>query len=236
MRGWSSCICLLAACSFEKGVGTSSNDGSTGGDAAPLVCPMMKREWIADFSIDPTTQNLNGDPEPDWRVRDGGAFPGLLADGVWSIGGTPSVSLDTQPKVDFKNRTRATARMRATSAGTRGVMLWLNVDYSPMTFMPLYLEVRLEPDGLTQTATLYGKDPVGEITLQTFPDLGTGFVDVRLEIDAMMNTVTAQVGNAERYSYAYTPIPREMNDDRFATLVAYGSDGQFDEARIETCQ
>jgi hypothetical protein len=232
MRGWST-IVLLCGCSFDHGTARGADANIlVGADAAPLTCP-TKFVWTADFTVDPTTLNNNAGPEPDWRVREGGAFPGWLTDGVWSIGG-PTVSLDTQPKTDFNRRTRATARMRNTSAaGTHGVMLSLNADYSPMTFMPLYVELRLAEDGTSQTATLYGKDMAGEITIAVFPDLGTDMLDVMLDVDPMMNEVTVRIGNLSA-THVYMPIPRMMNDDRFATLSAY-SDSEVDDARVEVC-
>jgi hypothetical protein len=190
----------------------------------------MKRAWTADFSADPTTLNLNGDPVVDWRIREGGGFPGQLADGVWTI--EPTATLDTQPKTDFNRRMRATARMRNTAMGTRGVMLALNVDYSPMTFMPLYLEVRL--DGDHQIATLFGRDPTAEIVIATFADLGTGMIDVLIDIDPMQNTLVVNVGAASS-THVYRPIPRNTNDDRYASLIAYSA-GEFDDVRVEVCQ
>ncbi|HEY5945628.1 MAG TPA: hypothetical protein VIV40_09050 [Kofleriaceae bacterium] len=240
---WSYAIalcCVVAGCQFNHGAAGVDAVDVVAGDAAspdakPLAC-ILKHTWTADFSIDPTTLNLNGDPEPDWRIREGGTFPGQLADGVWSVARTDAVSLDTQPKTDFNRPMRATARMRNTSsAGTRGVILSLNVDYTPMTFMPLLLEVRLDADEQHQTVTLFSKGPTVEMPIVTFPNLGTGFVDALVDIDPMQNTVTVQVGS-ESSTHVYTPIPRNMNDDRFATLFDYGSDGQFDEARIEVCQ
>ena len=236
MRGWC-VVALISGCTFPDGK-AAPPDGAAGAGGftiEPLPCPMT-RAWVADFSSDPTTQNLNGDPELDWHIREGGALPGLLADGIWSIATTTPaamISLDTQPKVDFNRRTRAIARLRATSAGTRGVMVWLDVDYTPMTFMPLYLELQL--DGADQVATLHGKDELVELTFATFTGLGTGFVDVMLDVDPMNDRVDVRVGD-QTSSHVYTPIPRMMNDDRFATLVAYGSDGEFDEAKIEVCR
>jgi hypothetical protein len=227
--------CALSACQFEHRVAGDVVDdpgGSIPPDAAPLPCA-MKRTWTADFSADPTTLNLNGDPVADWRIREGGVLPGALADGVWSIDG-PIVSLDTQPKTDFNRRMRATTRMRNTAMGTRGVVLALNVDYSPMTYMPLSLEISLDAEHERQTATLFAKDGASQLALATFPDLTTEMVDVLLDIDPMQNTVTVAVG-ATSSLHAYAPIPREMNDDRFATLVAYSA-AEIDDARIELCQ
>jgi hypothetical protein len=236
MRWWNAIGIGLAfaACSYEHGVAPDAAiDPGITDDGAPLPCA-MKRVWSADFSADPTTLNLNGDPVSDWRIREGGGLPGLLSDGVWSVAGAPMLALDTQPKTDFNRRMRATARMRNTVMGTRGVMLWLNVDYSRMHFMPLFFEVRLDAEHGRQLATLFGKDATSEYVIATFSDLGTGMVDVTIDIDPMQDMVTVKVGAASA-SHVYIPIERAMNDDRFATLAAY-SDGEFDEARIELCQ
>jgi hypothetical protein len=236
MRWWNAIglSCALAACRFEHAVATGAGaDAGSTVDAAPLPCA-NKRVWSADFTADPTTLNLNGDPVVDWRIREGGGLPGVLADGVWSIGGAPTVSLDTQPKAEFNRRLRATARMRNIAMGTRGVVLALNVDYSPMTYMPLYLEVRLDEEHERQSATLVAKDGAIDIVVATFVDLGTGMIDVVLDVDPMQNQLAVSVG-AETATHVYTPIPRNMNDDRFATLVAY-SESEIDDARIELCQ
>lgn len=233
MRGWSALI-LVCGCSFEHGTAAETPEADAAAvDVEPLPCT-VRFAWTADFTVDPTTLNNNAGPEADWRLREGGAFPGLLADGLWSVTSTAGVTLDTQPKTDFNRRTRATARLRNTStAGTRGVLLSLNADYSPMTFMPLYLEVRLAADAATQTATLFGKDATGEITIASFPDLTTGMLDVMLDIDPAANQVTVRAGTAIS-THVYNPIAREMNDDRFATLAAY-SDSEVDDVRVEVC-
>lgn len=237
MRWWNALgiSCALAACQFDHASAPEGLDAAAAaGDAAPLPCA-NKRVWSADFTIDPTTLNQNGDPALDWRIRAGGGLPGQLTDGVWSVADV--VSLDTQPKADFNRRLRATARMRHTAigaTGTRGVMLWLNVDYSPMTYAPLYLELVLDAEHARQTATLFATTATGELALATFPDLTTGMVDVMLDVDPMQNTVSVAVGGLTS-SHVYTPIPRNMNDDRFATLVAYSA-AEIDDARIELCQ
>jgi hypothetical protein len=232
MRGWS-VLFLVCGCSFEHGTASDTSEADASFDVTPLPCT-ARYVWTADFTVDPTTLNNNAGPEPDWRLREGGAFPGLLAGGLWSVTSSAPVTLDTQPKTDFNRRTRAIARLRNTSvAGTRGVLLSLNADYSPMTFMPLYLEVRLASDAATQTATLYGRNATGEITIASFPDLTTGMLDVMLDIDPTANQVTLRAGNASS-THVYDPISREMNDDRFATLAAY-SDSEVDDVRVEVC-
>ena len=235
MRRWIALGFALIGCQFERGTAASPDGaGGAGTGVEPLPCT-IKRTWAADFSIDPTTINANGDTVPDWRIRESGAFPGQLTDGVWALAGTPTVALDTQPKDNFNRRVRAIARLRNTSAGgTRGAVLALNVDYSPMTYMPLYLEVRLEPGEQAQTATLHGSDAGGDIVLATFAELGTGMVDVVVDVDPAKNSVTVQVGS-ESSTHGYTPIPRNMNDDRFASLATYDSATEFDAVRIELC-
>jgi hypothetical protein len=229
---------FLLACRFEHGeamttaADASADASAVGVDAAPLPCA-NKRVWSADFSADPTTLNLNGDPALDWRIREGGGLPGVLADGVWSIGSAAAVALDTQPKDNFNRRLRATARLRQTAMATRGVMLAINVDYSPMAYMPLFVEVRLDAEHERQSATLFAKTPTSELALASFLDLGTGMVDVMLDVDPMQNTVTVTVGT-ESSTHIYMPIPRNMNDDRYATVFA-SSAAEIDDARVELC-
>jgi hypothetical protein len=230
--------CHALGCRFDHGRTPSGPD-----DAEIDTAPDMSRPcgatkvWATDFSTDPTQLEANGDGVKDWRMRDGGMFPGLLMNGVWISAGTPLAPLDTAPKHDFATRLVATARYRNTAPPTSlGAVMWLNVDFTATTFMPLWLELRVDGGVAMQRAILHGKDAAqNDLPLITFGGLGAGMIDVELEIDPDHDLVTATVAGMTM-SATYVPIPRADNDDRFATLVAYGSPSEFDQARIEVCQ
>ena len=121
-------------------VGDAVVDVDVDGDPREIDAPgpCTTKVWATDFSTDPTQLDGNGDGLNDWRMRDGGTLPGTLANGLWQAPGSPVRSLDTEPKQDFSTRTKVSVRMRATAYdATAGAVFWINVDYTPTTFMPL---------------------------------------------------------------------------------------------------
>ena len=177
-----------------------------------------------------------GPPTSSTSTRDLGTLPGTLASGIWSEPGTPTRPLDSQPKQDFTTRTRVDLRMRnATRAGVYGAVFWINVDYTPTTFAPLYVDVQRTPNSAGHVVTLYGKsDPATQVVLAQANVSPYDFVDVSLDIRPDTKQVTVTIANVAQ-TRTYTEISRNGNDDRWATLVAYGADSDFDLARVEVC-
>lgn len=207
-------------------------DAAPGLDAAPL-CATALRVWEADFSTDPTGRDGNGDGVDDWIVRNGGTFPEVqLAGGVWQS--LPNIALDTQPKDDFDGLTIAEVRMRNTAAGGEGAVFWINADASGDEYAPIYVALALQLDG-SQTARVHGKrnNSTTELLYEE-TGLGAGFIDVRLEIDAVNDQVGVWLDGVHRGTRGYFSFPRP-DDNRFATLIAYSSASEFDRVRIETC-
>jgi len=244
---------LAAGCSFQPGRladGVPRDDSSVDGngdgndddaaidtmrDAAPLPCA-TQTVWLADFSADPTTVNGNGDGTNDWAMRDMGTLPGTLASGVWTEPGTPTRPLDSQPKQDFATPTRVDVRMRnSTRTGNYGAVFWINVDYTTTTFAPLYVNAQRLTNGAGHEVTLYGKtDAATSVVLVQATLIPFDFVDVSLDIRPATNTVTVAF-NGVSVDRTYTEIPRAGNDDRWATVLAWGADADFDLVRVEVC-
>jgi hypothetical protein len=229
---------LLAGCGFSvtaTETGTQAEpdalDTATVPDSALPWCAGTIRSWITDFTTDPTTLDLDGDGTEDWVVRNDGTFPSSeLIGGVWAA--APSPALDTRPMRDFTGRTRAFVTMRATAAGGTGATLWLNVDFSGGQFVPLWATLDEPGD---QRFVLHNKTPINnDVHLATRTSLGSGLVDIELDIDPSTSTVTAIVEGVVLGSYTFTRIA--ANADRFATVIAYGTAAEFDLVRIETCE
>lgn len=200
---------------------------------APSLCADTRRVWEADFSADPTALDLDGDSVADWVVRNGAGFPRAELDGgVWHA--SANLALDTQPKDAFDGLTMVEVRMRNIERGGEGAVFWINADTAGDTYAALYLSLTLRPNG-TQTLRLYSKrDNRTRETLHEQTRLGTGFVDVRLAIDAARDQVGIWIDGVDFGARNYFTFPRP-DDNRFATVIAYGSASEFDHVRIETC-
>jgi len=238
---------VVAGCGFRAGTysdltgtddasidGLSTEADADGVDAPPVVCanPTL---WTATFDVDPTTQNANGDGTNDWAMRDMGTVPGILANGIWAEPGSSIRPLDSQPKQDFATRTVVDVRMRNTvRASTFGAVMWINVDYTTTSFAPLYVVVQLQTGGTAQDVTVFHKtNPSTSVPLfQTTAD--TGFVDVRLDVDPAVDSVAITV-NGSTTPHTYSTINRNANDDRWATVLAWNGDSEFDTMRVSVC-
>lgn len=240
MRFVASVLVASAGCSFQLDAAAVDVDAPVpdasvdamrdAGD--PCLTPKI---WEADFSSDPELLDVNGDSIPDWDVRDGMLRPGTISNGVW-VAPTPP-PLDTQPKQDFRTRTRVHVRMRAVgttpqTANDHGAVFWINMNYGDGDFAPLWLDANR--NGSTQSLHLYTKDALQQrIELAKFADLGLELIDARLDIDPTLRTVAIQVG-AMTANVTYTEIPI-AGDDRWATVTAFSSSSEFDHVKVEVC-
>ncbi len=244
MRLVASALVALAGCGFDLEAAVSDASG-VGGEAPADAVPDAPRDagdlclapkiWEADFSTDPETLDVNGDSIPDWDFRNGLPRPGTISGGVW-VAPTPP-PLDTQPKQDFRTRTRVEVKMRSVgdtpqTPTSHGAVFWINVGYGDADFAPLWLDAnRL---GATQSLHLYTKNALQQpIELAALADLGLGFIDATLDIDPTAHTVELRVGAMTRTA-TYTEIPL-AGDDRWATLVAFSSSSEFDYVKVAVC-
>jgi hypothetical protein len=248
-----------APTSRDRTQGLESNDA--GGDAAPvpdaapaadadpapdaavaLPC-QVDRQWQADFSSDPTQQDLDGDGLGDWVIRGGSPFPTAeLQAGLWRS--ASGLALDTYPKLNFTAPTHVMVRMRHTgtpsspvkASGFEGAVFWINVDYASDGLQALYASVVRTTD-TTQVVRVFGKTTNSNTVQILGPrDVGADFVQLELTVDPAADTVSAVVDGT---SLGSTTLPRQTplnNDDRFATLIAPSTQGEFDEVRVIHCQ
>ena len=249
-------VCALAGCGFEHGAlgSHAGDDASVGDDAATMddaavtdgqldgpaistgVC--SGKVWLADFTNDPTAEDLNGDGTNDWAIRNGGTLdPAQLFGGIWHIpqAGDP---LDTQPKQNFTTRTIVDVRMRnTTTSGAKGAVFWINVGFNAGSFAPLFVDVKLQTDG-TQTAYVMTKNASSqEVKSATITGLASGFVDVHLDIhpDTLKATYSINDGSGASSATINLVRPTQTADDRWATVVAFSGASEFDRVKVEVC-
>jgi len=243
---WRFLVLALGACSYDPsragldptgdaaGVDQSMGHDGSNGDADSTWCGSTIRSWAADFSTDPTTLDVDGDSVADWTIRTGDPFPASeLVGGQWVT--PPSPALDTRPRVDFRGPTRVDIRMAATDSTGNGATFWINVDYQIDSFAPIWVTLLIT--GGDQTLVLHGKQ-VGndDIALVTITGVPAGLQDVHLEIDPVASTVAGSVGTTTIGPVTFDRLPRNGNDDRFGTVIAYNTSAEFDSVRIETCE
>jgi hypothetical protein len=209
---------------------SSSSSSSSGGEPG---CGGLW--WEADFDTDPTTLDVNEDGTEDWVVRPGGQFPvAELAGGVWSVSES-HVPLDTRPRDDFVTRTLVSVQMRTTEpGGDRGATFWINVDYTAGSFAAIFVNLPLN-DGAQRLRLMTRSDPSQEVLLTEVEDLSTEFVRVDLEIDPVADEVTLWIDRDLQGTFDFPVIPSTGNNDRFATLLAWGTDAEFRHVRVQRC-
>ncbi len=189
---------------------------------------LLSAVWELDFDSDPTGTDVNGDGIGDWVVRGGGTFdPESLVDGVWHADAT----LDTFPNNDFTELTTVDLQFRNTSVGGKGAVFWINLDRTGDTFGVVYASLALQPDG-TQILRIYTKtDNSTPVPLRTTLGLPDGFVKLRLVLDPGTDTVSITVNGHHQGTYTYATFDY-VNDDRFASILGWGSDAEFDHVSI----
>lgn len=188
--------------------------------------------WSADFSVDPTTLDVNDDAINDWAMRDGSPFPiEELTNGIWSSIGR---DLDTRPLDDFQSRLLVDVRMRATSPGFQGAVFWVNVNYD-VTFSPIWVRARGLPNGDQVVTLLHKTDGATSVPLIEVDGFDSDFIDVSLEIDTDAGEVSLWIDDNYEGTESYASFPIGGNDDRYATLIGWGATAEFDEVTIEQC-
>lgn len=196
--------------------------------------------WYADFSVDPTTIDLNGDGIDDFAVRGGGPLPGVLGGGMWTVPAASS-PLDTQPKQPFTTRVVIDVTMQdlTRGSGAHSTVCWINTAYTSTTFAPLFVDVRRDSDESTsQTISIYGKmgSNAVESSIDAFSFGDNNVHQYHLDIDPSALTYDLVVdGTMDRGSKTYYAIPLAGNDDQWATLDATGGNSVFEDFRVEVC-
>jgi hypothetical protein len=193
--------------------------------------------WHADFSVDPTTIDLNGDGIPDFGTRDGSPLAGVLGSGVWTVPAN-SAALDTHPAQPFTTRVVMDVVMRdlTRGSGDHSTVVWIDTSYTATSFAVLFLDLRRDSDTLdSQTWTTYGKIDDDE-TLIDYDYLEDDDVHhFHFDIDPTALTYDLSVDGYDEGTYNYYSMDRGSNNDEWATVDALGGDSEFDDFQVEVC-
>jgi len=186
---------------------------------------LLSGRWDARFDTDPTLDH-NGDGRADWVVRGGGSFKTVtLSGGVWYADAT----IDTYPDNNFTELTTVDVRYRSTSVGG-GALFSINADWAGGLYAPLMASVVLGADG-KQTLTV--SDMRGGMTIETLlkvPGLSSDFVDLRLIVDPVVDTVSVTVNGVHEGTFGYNSITPSV-DVRYASLVP-SAGAEFDDVSV----
>lgn len=200
----------------------------------PLPSCTAKLAWNAEFDVNPTTFDGNGDGTADWIMDRGAAFnPATLMGGQWRP--TGGSILDTRPLHPFDARTLVFARMQNLSVNLNqfpawGAIVWANLmNYSPQ-MMAVALFLRHEPTG-GQTLTLYMRSGPEVARWEGLPDRP---IDVALDLDPIARTARVWIDGAYRGQWPIPLVNQVM--DEFATVATFGGPSVFDHARFTVCQ
>ncbi len=185
--------------------------------------------WEADFAVDPTTVDLNGDGLPDWATDGGGPLgAATLVGGVWVL----NTTLNTNPGNDFVGLTTVEAVFRDTTLPGGGAAIRIPVDRSGSTYGAIIVRLALQ-SGDTQTLTIDTKpDGSTERRLFILPGLPNAYVTLRLLIDPALDTMNVRVNGQDRGTYAY--VRSAGDSDRSVKLYSQGGDtgAKFDYVRV----
>jgi len=194
---------------------------------------LLSQYWRADFDLNPTTSDANGDTAADFGMAGNTTFdPATLAGGIWYANG----ALETRPLSDFTTTTIVEARCRNTTTGGNGAVVRINADRQGGQYAPLLVCVQRQSDG-TQTITLSGKtSDAATKQLFTRQRLSSDHVRFRLTVVPESNVVNLQINGEDQGTFTYPTYPPSSTSDRFLTLYADTSLAEFDyvDVRVAT--
>jgi hypothetical protein len=189
---------------------------------------LLSAYWRADFDLNPTTTDGNGDSVADWAQTSGTFDPLTLASGVWS----PSNALETRPLYDFTGVTTVEASCQNTTVGGNGAVLQINADRQGGQYAPLLVYLQLQADG-TQTLTLNGKSSDSNTTqLFTRQRLLSEPIRFQLTIVPQNNVVNLRINGEDQGTYAYPTYTPSSSSNRFLTLYEDVSQAEFDHVEV----
>lgn len=199
-----------------------------------LNCPEWLSDWWeADFSSDPTALDNNGDGLGDFVRADGQPFNlASLSGGLWQA----DAVLLTRPSRNFSGLAVLEARMRATSPGGKGAVVWLHGGWAADgSAVGVEVSLRQETDR-TQTLEVIGRtgDQIG-VSLVTVPGLPAGWTDLELWLNTQAPSVHVRVNGVWRGTYACSRfVPTSSLPG--AGLTASGATAQFDRFRLRVLE
>jgi hypothetical protein len=191
----------------------------------------MDARWDLSFStpaVDPTAKG-------DWRHRTPGQTsfdPGSqVIDGVLKTLSFNPV-LDSSPKDDFTYPFITEVQMRCLSvvaddAVYNGAVFWINMDTTNETHAAVTVSLQLMEDG-TQRLNIINNGAV----ITSYPGLSTDFHTVRMEFEPAALKFRLFIDGSDAGVMDY--VKKAANDDRYASILSWGAEGEFKYARIGT--
>jgi hypothetical protein len=186
---------------------------------------LLSAHWRADFNVNPTTADANGDSVSDWALAGNGSFDSAtLINGVWNANG----ALETRPLSDFTTTTVVESRCRNTTTGGNGAVVRINADRQGGQYAPLLVYVQRQSDG-SQTLTLHGKtSDAATKQLFTRTKLPGEFIRFRLTILPQNNVVNVTINDEDQGTFTYPTYAPTSSTDRYLSLSADTSQAEFD--------
>jgi hypothetical protein len=199
------------------------------GVTKPATAGELEILWSLEFNqagADPTS---NG----DWKHRTPGQTsfdPATqVVDGVLKAH-TFNPVVDSAPKVNFTEDFLVDVRMKCLTTvaeGTvyDGAVFWVNMDTVDGQHAAMAISLGLLADN-TQRLNIINNGTI----LKTYAGLSTDFQSIRLEYEPVFKRVRVKLNGEDKDVLVYERKP--MNDDRYATVLAWGAEAEFDYVRI----
>jgi hypothetical protein len=185
--------------------------------------------WDLEFDqagADPTAQG-------DWKHRTANQTsfdPATQVAGGVLKAQSFNPTLDSAPKDNFTDDFIVELRMRCLTAVADttmydGVVFWVNLDTVDQKQARVAVALQLLADN-TQRLNLVNKDTI----ITNFAGLSTDFQNIRLEFQPAFKKVLVKINGQDRGAFDY--VQQETTDSRFATILAWNAEGEFDYVRI----
>jgi hypothetical protein len=139
-------------------------------------------------------------------------------------------TLDSAPKDNFTDDFIVDLRMRcltsvADDAKYDGVVFWVNLDTVDQKQARVAVALQRLADN-TQRLNLINNDTI----VTNFTGFSTDFQNIRLEFQPAFKQVLVKVNGQDKGAFTY--VQMETSDSRFATILSWGAEGEFDYVRI----
>jgi hypothetical protein len=199
------------------------------GQTKPAASGDFEVLWALEFDqpgAEPTSKG-------DWKHRNSGqtAFnPSTqVVDGVLKCSSF-NPTLDTAPKNNFTDAFIAEFKMRCLTPVTEdktydGVVFWVNMDTVDGKHAAMTASLQLMEDD-TQRLNIINNGAI----ITNYTGLSKDFQVIRWEFDPFFKRFSLVLNGQKKGTLPYEL--KDMNDDRYATILSWGADGEFDYVRI----
>lgn len=138
--------------------------------------------------------------------------------------------LDTTPKNNFTEDFIVETRMVCLTPVTAdkmfdGAVFWVNMNAHDGQLTPTSISLQLMADG-TQRLNVVNNSTI----LTNYTGLSTNFQTIRLEYEPVFSRLRLSINGADKGYINYDKST--ANDDRYATILSWGADAEFDYVRI----